>query len=172
MSQPMHIVVMGVSGSGKSTVGIPLADKLGFDFAEGDQFHPQANVDKMSAGRPLDDDDRWPWLQALAEWTRQRDADGVSTVITCSALKRRYRDVLREGGEETRFVHLVGDAAMMRDRMHAREHFMPPTLLTSQLDTLEPLGEDERGIVADIAIPVEEIVADLVQWVREQEGGG
>jgi 6-phosphogluconate dehydrogenase/gluconokinase len=169
MSQPMHIVVMGVSGSGKSTVGIPLADKLGFDFAEGDQFHPKANVDKMAAGRPLDDDDRWPWLQALAEWTRQRDADGASTVITCSALKRMYRDVLREGGGGTRFVHLVGDPAMMSDRMHARQHFMPPTLLTSQLDTLEPLDEDERGIVVDIAAPVEEIVADLVQWIREQE---
>jgi len=157
----LHLVFMGVAGSGKSAVGRPVADRLGLEFAEGDDFHPQANVDKMSSGRPLTDDDRWPWLRALAEWTREHDAAGRSTAITCSALKRSYRDVLRRGGAGTCFVHLTGDKGVILQRMQAREHFMPPTLLESQLDTLQPLQDDERGFCVDIADPLD-VVVDTV----------
>lgn len=153
---PLHIVVMGVSGSGKSTVARALHERLGWDFAEGDAFHPQGNIDKMAAGRPLMDEDRWPWLETLADWTAERDGRGEPTVLACSALKRNYRDLLRRGGDGTYFVHVHGDKGLLLERMQTREsHFMPATLLESQLDTLEMLGPDERGIVVDIANPVE-----------------
>lgn len=153
---PLHIVVMGVSGSGKSTVARALRDRLGWDFAEGDDFHPQSNIDKMAAGRPLVDEDRWPWLETLAAWTAERDAREQPTILACSSLKLAYRNLLRKGGEGTYFVHVHGDKDLLLERMQTRErHFMPATLLESQLDTLEPLGPDERGIVVDIANPVE-----------------
>lgn len=153
---PLHLVVMGVSGSGKSTVAQALHERLGWEFAEGDSYHPQSNIDKMAAGRPLVDEDRWPWLQALADWTRQRDQRGEPTILTCSALKRSYRDLLREGGEGTYFVHVHGDKGLLLERMETRErHFMPATLLESQLDTLEMLQPDEHGVVVDIAHPVD-----------------
>lgn len=152
-----HLVVMGVSGTGKSAVGTELAEKLGWEFAEGDDFHPPANVEKMSSGRPLVDEDRWPWLRSLAAWTAERDAQGTPTIITCSALRRVYRDVLREGGDGTYFLHLVGDKGLLLDRMGSRDHFMPPSLLESQLDTLEDLEADERGVVLDIANPPERL---------------
>lgn len=152
-----HLVFMGVSGSGKTTVAVAVRDILGWDFAEGDDFHPPANVDKMSAGFPLTDADRWPWLESLAAWTRERDAAGKPTLLSCSALKRRYRDVLRTGGEHTFFVHLHGDKGTLLQRMGEREHFMPPSLLESQLDTLEPLGPDEAGMLLDIAHPPDRI---------------
>jgi gluconokinase len=154
---PIHLVVMGVSGSGKSTVARALCDRLGWAFAEGDDFHPPANVDKMAAGRPLVDEDRWPWLQALADWTAERDARGESTVLTCSALRRAYRDILRRGGQRTFFLHLTGDKNLLMERMQGREHFMPPSLLESQLDTLEVLQPDEEGMVQDVANPPERI---------------
>jgi gluconokinase len=154
-----HLVVMGVSGSGKSTVAHAINDRLGWDFCEGDDLHPQANRDKMASGWPLTDDDRWPWLHALAEWTAERDRRGRATVLTCSALRRRYRDILRTGGEGTVFVHLVGDKGMLLERMQSREHFMPPSLLESQLDTLEPLAPDEAGVVVDVANPPKRIAA-------------
>ena len=150
---PVHLVVMGVSGTGKSTVAHSLRDRLGWEFAEGDDYHPQANVDKMASGRPLVDEDRWPWLQILADWTRERDERGEPTVLTCSALRRVYRDILRRGGPGTFFVHLTGDKGMLLERMEERDHFMPPSLLESQLDTLEPLAAEERGAVLDVAHP-------------------
>jgi carbohydrate kinase (thermoresistant glucokinase family) len=150
---------MGVSGSGKSTVASAVRDRLGWEMAEGDDFHPPANVAKMREGTPLTDADRWGWLGSLADWTAERDARGEPTIITCSALRRAYRDVLRRGGAGTFFVHSTGDKHLILDRMNAREHFMPPSLLESQLDTLEPLGPDEAGMDVDPAVPVDRLVA-------------
>ena len=159
---PLHLVFMGVSGSGKSTVARAVQERLGWEFAEGDDFHPPENVKKMSEGTPLTDADRCGWLESLAEWTAERDARGEPTLIACSALRKAYRDVLRRGGEGTFFVHATGDKHMLLDRMNARDHFMPPTLLESQLDTLEPLQPDEHGMDVDPALPVEQIVAAVL----------
>lgn len=150
------IVVMGVSGSGKTTVGTALAERLGVDYAEADTFHPKANIDKMSSGHPLNDEDRRPWLEAIAAWiSGHQSADGV---VTSSALKYRYRDILRGGGDVW-FLHLHGDRDLLADRMKTRSgHFMPVSLLDSQLADLEPLQPDEFGLVADIAKKPEEIV--------------
>ncbi len=147
---------MGVSGSGKSTIGRAIADRLGWEMAEGDDFHPQANLDKMESGQSLVDEDRWPWLETLAQWTAERDQGGQSTVMTCSALRKVYRDILRRGGD-TFFVHLIGDKNLLMGRMEGREHFMPPSLLESQLDTLEALAADESGMVQDVANPPQRI---------------
>ncbi|OLT23858.1 gluconate kinase [Ornithinimicrobium sp. CNJ-824] len=155
---PVHVVVMGVSGCGKSTIARALHERLGWEFAEGDEYHPRANVEKMASGRPLMDEDRWPWLRTLADWTRERDERGESTVLSCSSLKRSYRDLLRDGGAGTYFVHMHGDKGILLERMESREHFMPPTLLESQLDTLELLEPDERGVLVDVALPVERAV--------------
>lgn len=167
-----HLVVMGVSGTGKSTVGRGLARHLGWEMAEGDDFHPPANVAKMSSGRPLVDEDRWPWLRALADWTAERDARGEPTILTCSALRRAYRDVLRQGGEGTYFLHLVGDKGLLLERMSGREHFMPPSLLESQLDTLEDLEDDERGAVLDIANPPDRLRRLALAQLDLDETGG
>ncbi|WP_340684373.1 gluconokinase [Amycolatopsis coloradensis] len=150
------IVVMGVSGSGKTTVGTALAERLGVDYAEADTFHPKANIDKMSSGHPLNDEDRRPWLEAIAAWIRDHQSSGG--VVTSSALKYRYRDILRGGGDVW-FLHLHGDRDLLADRMKTRSgHFMPVSLLDSQLADLEPLQPDEFGLVADIAKKPEEIV--------------
>jgi gluconokinase len=139
---------MGVSGSGKTTVGRELAGRLGVDYAEADEFHPQANIEKMAAGHPLTDDDRWPWLDAIARWIGEHEESGG--VVTCSALKRTYRDILTAGGPVF-FVHLTGSRAVIAARLNARkDHFMPPALLDSQIADLQPLGPDEPGIVLDI----------------------
>jgi len=159
MTTPLHLVFMGVSGSGKSTAARAVQERLGWEFAEGDDFHPPANVAKMREGIPLTDTDRWGWLETLAEWTAERDAKGEPTIISCSALRKAYRDVLRRGGEGTFFVHVTGDKHMILDRMSSREHFMPPSLLESQLDTLEPLDSDEEGMDVDPALPVDRIAA-------------
>lgn len=162
VEQPVwHLVLMGVSGAGKSTAGLAVRDRLGWEFAEGDDFHPRANIATMAAGGTLSDEDRIPWLQALADWTRERDVAGRPTLVSCSALRRSYRDILRTGGEHTFFVHLVGDKRLLRERMTTREHFMPQILLQSQLDTLEPLAPDEPGMEVDAALPPGRI-ADLV----------
>jgi carbohydrate kinase (thermoresistant glucokinase family) len=158
----LHVVFMGVAGTGKSAVGRPVAERLGADYAEGDDFHPSTNIAKMSGGTPLTDEDRWPWLRALAEWTRERAAAGRPTVVTCSALRRAYRDVLREGAPDTFFVHLVGEPALILERMSGREHFMPASLLDSQIATLEPLEPDEDGMTADISRPTDEIVEEVL----------
>jgi carbohydrate kinase (thermoresistant glucokinase family) len=157
------VVVMGVSASGKSSVGRALALRLDVPFVDADDLHPPANVAKMAAGRPLDDSDRWPWLDAVAaRLAESGDADsGGGVVVACSALKRAYRDRLRSRAPETVFVHLVGSRELLASRAGAREdHFMPVSLLTSQLDTLEALGADERGLVLDVAQTVPELVEE------------
>ncbi|ROP60617.1 gluconokinase/shikimate kinase [Curtobacterium sp. PhB115] len=139
------LVVMGVSGSGKSTVAAMVAERLGWEFAEGDSMHPQANVDKMHAGTPLTDEDRWPWLDVVAGWIRGHLEAGTNGVVTCSALKRSYREVLRAPGVV--FVHVAGDGALIEARMSSRSgHFMPTSLLSSQLATLEPPQPDEAHV--------------------------
>lgn len=159
MADPLHLVFMGVSGSGKSTIARAVQERLGWAYAEGDDFHPAANVAKMREGIPLTDADRWGWLESLAGWTAERDAAGEPTIVACSALRRAYRDVLRRGGAGTFFVHCTGDDHLILERMNARQHFMPPSLLESQLDTLEPLQPDEDGMDVDPALPVDRIVA-------------
>jgi gluconokinase len=140
------VVVMGVSGSGKTTVAAGLVDRLGWEFAEGDDFHPPENVAKMRAGTPLDDEDRWPWLRTIADWIGDRERAGRSVVVTCSALKRSYRDLLRDGNPSVWFAHVTVDADLLRERLGKRTgHYMPATLLDSQLASLEPLQDDEPG---------------------------
>ena len=144
---PDIVIVMGVSGSGKSTVAKGLSTVLGWEFAEGDAFHPDANVEKMRAGQPLTDEDRWPWLRAIGDWISTKESRGESAVVTCSALRRVYRDLLREGRPHVRFLHVTADTDVIRDRMeHRAGHYMPPSLLPSQLATLEPLEPDEPGV--------------------------
>lgn len=164
--RPLHLVLMGVSGTGKSTIAAALRELLDWPFCEGDDLHPQANIDKMSRGEPLDDDDRAPWLEALVEWTLEHERAGQDTIMTCSALKRAYRDVLRRGGEGTYFVHLVGDDELLAERMSQRDrHFMPTSLLESQFDTLEHLGADERGMIADVVEDPESIARMILAHV-------
>ncbi len=159
-----HIVVMGVSGCGKSTTGEALAAHLGWPFVEGDSFHPEANVAKMRAGIPLDDDDRAPWLRALAAEIGRNEALGQSSVIGCSSLKRAYRDILREGAPRVRFLHVHGARALLESRLSHREgHFFPAKLLDSQLATLEPLAADEDGVVVDMALSVEDQVRQALR---------
>ncbi|WP_077963465.1 gluconokinase [Ensifer adhaerens] len=154
-----HIVVMGVSGSGKTTVGEALAARLGWRFVEGDSFHPPENVAKMSAGIPLDDNDREPWLRTLAAEIAKDEAAGRPSVVGCSALKRAYRDTLRTGAPRVRFVHVHGDRAVLADRLsHRAGHFFPASLLDTQLAALEPLGPDEDGVVVDVALATGEQV--------------
>lgn len=144
---PQSIIVMGVSGSGKTTVAQGVAKATGFRFAEGDDFHSQANRDKMASGHPLTDEDRWPWLRTIGEWISERTAAGESTVVTCSALKRTYRDLLREERPEVSFCHVDVDIEELQQRVANRKgHYMPASLLQSQLDTLEPLDDDEPGV--------------------------
>jgi gluconokinase len=159
-----HIVVMGVSGCGKSTTGAALAARLGWDLIEGDSFHPPANVAKMKAGHPLNDEDRRPWLEALAAELAAREAAGRHAVLCCSALRRSYREILRKGAPGVWFVHVHGPRELLAERLGAREgHFFPPALLQSQLDTLEPLGPDEDGIVIDLALPVARQVDEILR---------
>ena len=159
-----HVVVIGVSGSGKSTVAHGIAATTGLLFAEADDFHSRASVDKMSAGTPLDDADRWSWLHDLAAWMGERAAEGRSTVIACSALRRAYRDVLAAGPPSLDFAHLDGPAEVIRDRIAGRAgHYMPASLLNSQIATLEPLQPDESGIVLDVSLPPEELVVQAVR---------
>jgi len=155
-------VVMGVSGCGKSTVGAALALHNGVAFIEGDEFHPDDNVAKMASGVPLDDGDRAGWLQALAGQVGAARAAGTGIVVSCSALKRRYRDLLRQADPGLRFAHLDGPRALIEQRMRARPgHYMPPALLDSQLRDLEALQADEAGLTLDITLPPEELVARI-----------
>ncbi|KUM71298.1 gluconokinase [Streptomyces curacoi] len=161
MSTPHVVVVMGVAGTGKTTIGPLLAARLGVPYAEGDDFHPQANITKMSAGTPLDDDDRWPWLDAIGAWAHGRA--GLGGVVSCSALKRSYRDRLRAAAPGVVFVHLTGDRALIENRMsHRQGHFMPTALLDSQFATLQPLQPDEAGVAVDVAGSPEEITERAV----------
>ena len=159
---PCALVVMGVSGSGKSTIADRLAARLGWRYEDGDQFHPPANVAKMSAGHPLTDEDRWPWLQAIADEIDRLSAAGQRAVIACSALKRSYRDILVHGRDDVRIVFLNGTQDLIAKRLAARKgHFMPPDLLASQFKTLEPPQPGERPITVSIDAPVEAIVDDI-----------
>lgn len=160
---PLHLVLMGVAGSGKTTLARILQDRLELPYAEADDFHPRANVDKMRAGTPLTDADRAPWLAALRDWLTAQARAGRSTVVTCSALRRAYRDVLREAEGRVRFVHLVAGPDLIGERLAARSgHFMPPSLLPSQLATLEPLADDEDGIVVAVDVPPDEVAARVL----------
>ena len=170
---PLHLVVMGVSGSGKTTVARALAAELGLTFAEADDFHPPANIARMTAGIPLTDEDRWPWLRALRDWMADRGARGESTVVTCSALKRRYRDLLRDAGGRVLFIDLEGSRDLLAARLSGRHgHFMPESLLNSQLDALEPPTPDEDAWTYDVARPSAEIVAEVAARVRRESGSG
>lgn len=167
MTAPPILVIMGVSGSGKSTVARPLAAKLGWTFQEGDAFHPPANVAKMKAAIPLTDADRAPWLAAIAAWIDAQAAAGAPGIVTCSALKRAYRIGLTQGRPQVRIVYLQGSPALIAERLAKRQHhFMPPSLLASQFADLEPPGPDEHPLIIDIDQPVAAQVEDIVRLLR------
>ncbi|MGI8329011.1 gluconokinase [Actinomadura scrupuli] len=161
-TKPKIILVMGVSGSGKTTIGGMLAGRLGREYAEADDFHPAANLEKMRSGQPLTDEDRWPWLQRIADWIDERLASGTPAVVTCSALKRKYRDVLRRPGVTV--VYLEVDPEVLTRRMAARHgHFFPAKLLESQLKDLEPPAPEEHAhYVTASGEPPAEIVQRIV----------
>lgn len=153
------IIVMGVSGSGKTTVAQGIARAMGWEFAEGDTFHPEANIAKMASGHPLSDEDRWPWLRAIGAWIEGHDRTDTSAVVTCSALRKVYRDLLRQGRPTVRFAHVTADPELIEDRMeHRQGHFMPASLLPSQLATLERLKSDEPGLVVSSAGKPDEVL--------------
>ena len=160
----MRIVIMGVSGSGKSSVGAALSRRIGVPYLDGDDFHPPSNIDKMERGIPLTDEDRWPWLDIVARELRQR----APVIIGCSALKRAYRDRLRAGaGGTVLFVHLTGPRALIADRMsHRSGHFMPPSLLDSQYAALEQPGPDEQAVDIDITDPPEILADRIADWLQ------
>lgn len=160
---PAAIVVMGVSGCGKSTVAERLAARLRWQFAEADAFHPAANLEKMRSGIPLTDEDRWPWLEAIASWIGAVRSRGQRCVVTCSALKRAYRQRLAGEHHDVRFVYLRGSCELIASRLAVRRHeYMPATLLRSQFDALEEPGADEEPVVVSIELPADEIVAEIV----------
>jgi gluconokinase len=164
---PCALVVMGVSGSGKSTIADKLAERLGWRYEDGDRFHPASNVAKMSAGQPLTDEDRWPWLRAIADEIDRLCGSGERAVIACSALKRTYRDILVHGRNDVRIVFLNGTQNLIADRLAARKgHFMPPGLLDSQFKTLEPPAASENPVTVSIDAPVDAIVDDIVSQLR------
>jgi len=163
---PPPLVVMGVSGSGKSTVGAALAQRLRVQFADADDFHPPANIAKMTAGNALDDDDRHPWLESIGEWLAERGDSGG--VMSCSALKRKYRDQLRNHEPRTEFLLLHGTLEVITRRQASRPgHFMPASLLQSQFDTLEPLEPDESGVVVDVDQSIDSIVDEYAGTLPE-----
>ena len=165
---PCALIVTGVSGSGKSTIAAALADRLGWTFEDGDRFHPASNVAKMSAGHPLTDDDRWPWLQAIADEIDRVCEAGGHVVVACSALKRTYRDLLVHGRSDVRIVFLDGNQALIAGRLGNRKgHFMPPGLLDSQFKTLERPQADEHPITVSIDAPVEAIVSNIVAQIAQ-----
>jgi carbohydrate kinase (thermoresistant glucokinase family) len=163
--RPAAIIVMGVSGSGKSTIGALLAERLGWPFADADGFHPTANVKKMASGQPLTDADRWPWLDAIAAHIGTSRTAGQPVVVACSALRRAYRDRLRAGHRDLVFLHLAGAPALIAERQAARQgHFMPPSLMASQFATLEdPSAEADAVTVSVSAFPHEVVAAAIHQ---------
>ncbi|MGU3432842.1 gluconokinase [Actinomycetes bacterium M1A6_2h] len=164
MSSPVVLVVMGVSGSGKTTIAGAIAGRLGWELQEGDDLHPDANVDKMAHGTPLTDEDRWPWLDRVAAWIDDHLTAGTSGVITCSALKRSYRDVLRR--DAVHFVYLDATRDELEKRLMRRQgHYMPASLLDSQLATLEPPSDDEQVFTVPIGQPAAEIAREIADRV-------
>ena len=165
---PVVVVMMGVSGVGKTTIGTLLAERLGWGYAEGDSYHPPANVEKMRAGTPLEDADRGPWLAAIAADIDRWRASGQGMVVACSALKRRYRDVLIGDRADVRLVRLAGEEALIRARMEKRtNHYMPPSLLLSQLATLEPPAPDEAAITVEVTQEPERCVDRILSALRD-----
>jgi carbohydrate kinase (thermoresistant glucokinase family) len=170
---PAVVVVMGVSGSGKSTIGTLLAGRLQWEFQDGDWFHPAANVDKMHKGIPLTDEDRWPWLASIAAWIDQTREAGRHAVIACSVLKRRYRAAVIGKRADVRLVYLKGDEELIARRLATRhEHFMPPSLLHSQFVALEEPAPEEDPIIVSIAPRPNEIVAQILSALEAGEGTG
>jgi len=170
---PSVVIVMGVSGSGKSTIGSLLAGRLRWEFEDGDWFHPAANVDKMHRGIPLTDADRGPWLRSIRAWIDATQAAGGHGVLACSALKRRYRDVLIGDGAAVRLVYLKGSEGLIARRMATRhEHFMPPSLLHSQFAALEEPGSDENPIIISVEPRPSEIVAQILSILNAGESAG
>lgn len=166
---PPLVVMMGVSGSGKTTVGAALAQRLRVPFADADDFHPPENIAKMSAGVPLTDDDREPWLRTIAAWLHAHTAGGG--VVSCSALKRSYRDLLRSDAAHAVFLHLHGDRDTLAARVAGRPgHFMPAALIDSQFRTLEPLQADEEGAALDVSDPVDDLVEQSLQFLATKGG--
>jgi len=167
MTGPQVIVLMGVSGSGKTTLGVALSKALGWPFRDGDSFHPPANIAKMSGGVPLTDEDRRPWLEAIGRWIDAQIEAGGFAIVSCSALKRAYREILVHGRRDVRIVYLRGDQSLIAHRLALRKgHFMPPGLLTSQFQTLEPPGGDESVLTVSIDAPVETIVDEAVRQLQ------
>lgn len=164
---PCALVVMGVSGSGKSTIADRLAGRLGWRYEDGDKFHPASNVAKMSAGHPLSDEDRWPWLRAIADRIDRICDAGERAVVACSALKRAYRAILVHGRNDVRIVFLDGTPQLIAGRLAARKgHFMPPGLLESQFRTLEPPVPEENPVTVSVDAAVETIVDDIIRQLR------
>jgi len=160
---PPVLLITGVSGSGKTTIGSLLAARLGWTYAEADAFHPQRNIDKMAAGHPLQDADRAPWLEAIGAWIDETTRAGRPAVVTCSALKRAYRDTLRAGRANVRLIYLDADYRTVGDRLAAREgHFFPATLLATQFDDLQRPDADEHALMVDVNAPPEQIVERLL----------
>jgi carbohydrate kinase (thermoresistant glucokinase family) len=168
---PTVVIVMGVSGCGKSTVGSLLASRLHWEFEDADWLHPTVNVDKMHNGIPLTDDDRWPWLNAVAAWIDASRHSGGRAVVACSALKRRYRDILIGDRADVRLVYLKGDETLIARRLATRhEHFMPRSLLHSQFEALEEPGPDEKPVVISIEPPPHEIVSQIASALNLADG--
>ncbi len=161
------IIIMGVCGTGKTTVGEVLAERLGCPFLEGDSFHPPENVEKMRAGTPLDDDDRWPWLRKLGKAIADEGENAALVIATCSALKRAYRDCLRDqAGGETLFILLHGDRDLLNQRLQERTHrYMPSTLLDSQLETLEMPETDEISLSLDVRVSAANLVEKICRSI-------
>lgn len=162
----MIVIVMGVCGTGKTTIGRLIAERIGARFEEGDRFHPRANVEKMSRGEPLNDDDRWPWLHAMADSIDAWQRAGEDVVLACSALKERYRAILLDGRDHMRLVHLFGSEELISARMAQRQHhFMPASLVPSQFAALEPPKPGNGVYAAEVTRPPEEIAAEVAEWI-------
>jgi len=171
-SLPIVVVLMGVSSSGKTTIGRRLAKLLGWPFRDADSFHPPANIEKMRRGIPLDDDDRWPWLAAIAQWIDQQLDKGQSGLVSCSALKRSYRRRLMRDRTDVRLVYLAGSFELIRQRMQRRrQHFMPVSLLKNQFDVLEEPEADENALIVPVSLPAPRVVEIIIAKLGLRRAG-